>query len=170
LINKTMTKDGEDQIIVTPDKDPGNYQVQLTGASDTQYSILITKEYTDSNDLSTAREYSLEKSSSNENEDITLKVTSDKKGLYVKNTNDENTSFTFEFKSTEALDGIDYIPRSIGTMGLTKNQEVTVGPSDWKTTEELAGIALIQPDSTPGFEVLILILALTIILSLKRKK
>jgi hypothetical protein len=170
LINKTMTKDVEEQLIVTPDKDPGDYQVQLIGAGDAQYSILITKEYTDSNDMSMAREYSLEKSSSNENEDVTLKVISDKKGLYVKNTNDENTSFTFEFKSTEALDDIDYIPRSIGDREMTQNQEVTIGPSDWKTTEELSGVALIQPDSTPGFEILLLILALIIIIAVKRKK
>jgi hypothetical protein len=88
----------------------------------------------------------------------------------VKNTNDENTSFIFEFKSTEVLDDVDYIPRSIGDGALIQDQELVLGPVDWKTTEELSEIAAIQSDSTPGFEGILCMIALTAIILIKRKK
>ena len=106
-------------------------------------------------------------------------ISDDKDSLIIKNNDDKEASFDFEFRSTESLDTIDYIPNSIGSIILTKDQESTVAPSNWATTETQASITELtegkkdrtdEKEVTPGFELLIMIFSLFIVLVYKRKK
>jgi hypothetical protein len=179
LINKTISRDNEEKINIKPEQTSGDYELWLTGYRDSNYSVKITKEYENNQGLTTAREYNLIKNSTNQKEDVKLKVTDDKESLIVKSKYDEEASFNFDFRTTESVEGIDYIPKSIGSIDLQKDYESTVTPSNWTTTETNSAVTEITElsqdptdsiDNTPGFELFILMLSLFFILLYSRKK
>ena len=172
LINKTISKNKEEKITIKPEQTSGNYEFWLTGAGDSKYTIKLTKEYKDEQGKTTAREYTVNKNSTNKKEDVKIKVKDDKESLIIKNNNDEGTLFDFEFRSTETLENIDYIPSSIGSINLTKDQESTVTPSNWNTIEVQASIteSTEEKENTPGFELLLLMMSVVFVLVLRRKK
>lgn len=176
LINKTILKNKEEKITMKPEQKSGDYEFWLSGVGDSKYSVKLTKEYKDEQGKNTAREYTVNKNSTNGKEDVKIKVTEDKESVVVKNNFDEEVIFDIEFRSTESIEDIDYVPNSIGSINLTKDFESTVTPSNWNTTEIQASITEVKQKSTdenvdtPGFELLISIMSVFFILIYRRKK
>jgi hypothetical protein len=80
---------------------------------------------------------------------------------------------TVEFRSTESLNDVDYIPSSVGEITIAKDHAVSVAPNDWMTTETQAAIVqseVVDQVGTPGFEIILVISAFIVVALLKKKK
>ncbi len=170
LINKTIVKNTEETLRLIPRQTHGDYELGISGTGDENFSVKITKEYQDTQGKPMAREYTVYKNSTNEHEEIRIRVSDDKKSLVITNTNNEDTMFNVEFRSTEALDTIAYIPTSTGTVTILKNQGSTVTPEKWDTTETQARITVATGENTPGFEMLSCVFVIMVLMVIYRRK
>ena len=173
LINKTITKNNEEKLSVFQKESKEEYVVGISGTGDSDYTIKCSRTYENSDGEFTAREYIVGKNSDNDHEDVEVALTRDKESVVIRNNNDENMSFSTEFRSTEALDTVEYIPSSGGDVIIPGNQALSVTPSNWQTTELQADITqaiVIDQESTPGFELLFVVTALLVAVILKKKK
>ncbi|MBU1941378.1 MAG: hypothetical protein KKC68_06345, partial [Candidatus Thermoplasmatota archaeon] len=169
LTNKTIVKNTRETLKMIPRQTNGDYEIGLIGAGDENYSIKITKEYQDTQGKMIGREYTVYKNSTNDNEDVRIWVSDDKESLVITNTDDDMV-FDVEFKSTEALENIAYIPTSRGVVTVLKNQGSTVTPDKWDTTETQARITVARRKNTPGFEAVSLVFVVSILILIHRRR
>lgn len=170
LINKTISSEKGEKITVSQEDNQEGYNVRLTGEGDSNYTIKCTQEYEDSQGKYVAREYIVDKNSENEQEDVTVRISGDKKSIIVENSNNEDVTFNVEFKSTEALESTDFIPSSTGEITVTKDKTLSISPSNWQTTDLQSSInseEVVEP-ITPGFEILTLFVAIGLVFFYKR--
>lgn len=105
LINKTIIKNKEEKINIIPKENDGDYDFYLTGIGDSEYSIKLTKEYKDEQEKDIAREYTVNKNSTNEKEDVKVTITDDE--ISIISNNGEEALFDYEVKSTEVVENKD---------------------------------------------------------------
>ena len=161
---------------------------KLRASDPLDYTITIAKEFYNSPFV--GRVYSFTSGQNDEGSEIELYVSEDHDDFVVE-TYDSPFNFTATTKSTESLENnpqIDYIPESKGDFSMDANEKMVITPNDWSTTAVSGSFTIdeeqddndnetndqsddqTQEDDltddtseTPGFESIILILAIIII-------
>ncbi|MFO7678055.1 MAG: DNRLRE domain-containing protein, partial [Thermoplasmatota archaeon] len=147
-----------------------------------EYTITIAKEFYNSPKL-VGREYKFGSYQNTKDAEIELYISDDYNGLVVE-TFDTPFSFSVTTRSTESLDDepdIEYIPQSTDTFIMDEFDKKMIAPVDWASTSSSGALASTQDfeessspkdelDQTPGFEVLLCILALAVIVVIKRRE
>jgi hypothetical protein len=179
IVNKSISKGIDEKISISPRQSTDDHEITISGNSDSDYSVKITKEYENGNGKKVAREYTANKNSTSNKEEVKISISEDLNSLKIQNNGDSEISYNIDFRSTESLDNMDFIPYSIGSVTVTKDHESTATPIDWSATEMQAAISettekvQVQTDeneTTPGFEILVMIFALFFIIIYKKKK
>ena len=179
IVNRSIKDNVDEKISISPRKSTDDHELMISGDGGSDYFVKITKEYEEDSGNKVSREYTAEKSSVNENENVKISISDDLDSLIIKNYGDTEVSFDLDFRSTESLENVDSIPCSTGSVNVPKNHESTVTPNDWSTTESQANISETtgeiqdqedEKDTTPGFEILLLIISVLILFIIKRKR
>jgi hypothetical protein len=172
VINKSIANN--DREIITVSQDSENPRsLKIEGAADSQYTIICTNKYEDAQGTEITREYIVEKESETQNEAIEISLTDDKNSIILQNLADEEVTFSLEFRSTENLDVVDFIPNSAGQVTLSQDEALSISPTNWLTTDAQAPITqtnVVINESTPGFEIILVISALLVVILLNKKK
>lgn len=163
---------------------------KLRASDPMDYSIHFAKEYYNSPFV--GREYIFTSGQNDEGAEVELYVSTDHDDLVVE-TYDLPFDFTVTTKSTESLEDdpqIDYIPESEGDFSMDSNEKMAITPDDWETTSTSGSFTTgeeqddtdqtddqTQDDDstdgtsqTPGFEMILGILALLLISIIRRRK
>jgi hypothetical protein len=164
---------------------------KLRASDPLDYTITIAKEFYNSPFV--GREYSFTSDQNDEGAEIELYVSEDHDELVVE-TFDSPFTFTVTTKSTESLDDdpqIDYIPESKEEFSMDANEKTAITPDDWATTSASGSFttgdeqddtddgpndqtqgdgSTKDTDETPGFEGVILFIALILGLVYFRRK
>jgi len=149
------------------------------------YTISIAKEFYNSPFV--GREYIFTSDQHDEGAEVELYVSEDHDDLVVE-TFDVPFTFTVTTKSTESLEDdseIEYIPESKEEFSMDANQKMAITPDDWSTTsssgtftsgeeqtdnESKDGKSIDDLIQTPGFELLLGVIALLFVITVKRKR
>ena len=156
---------------------------KLRAGDSLDYTITLVKEFYNSPFV--GRQYSFTTDQNDKGSEVELYVSEGHDDLVVE-TYDSPFTFTVTTKSTESLENnpqIDYIPESKGDFSMGANEKMAITPNDWSTTSTMGSFKTDEeqdkndnetndqtqnddftydPSETPGFESIILILAIIV--------
>ena len=136
------------------------------------YSITIVKEFYNSPKL-VCREYTFTSDQTIKDAEIELFISDDYNGLVVE-TYDTPWTFSVTTRSTEPLEDdpdIEYVPESTSTFSMDAHDKITITPVDWASTSASGALTTAKEQTqAPGFEVLLAILGIIVIVVMKRRK